>query len=196
MLEMSVRGVEDVQRRLKSLAHDIRNKVIEQATRRVALLFAAEARSRVSGSVARSIKVIRLRAAESPGNCVYIVSAGGKGGRAAHLIEFGTKEHTIAPNKDKRKRENKLRNDWTETKKMNYGGSVAELRVAHRGGAHVRTTGRLMLRIQDQFTPRAKHRGSKPQPFMRPAFDEAYGDAIDAFVKEAAKLIEELGAKA
>jgi HK97 gp10 family phage protein len=171
----------------------LRDKVIAEASRVVVKMFAEEARRRASSAVANSIKIIRLRDAESPGNVVYLVSAGGKGGRVAHLLEFGTSKHPIAPNADARKRRNKYRNEWVEV--LNRG-TTDEKRISHKAGAHIRTTGRMMLRLADNFVPRLVHHGSKPHPFMRPAFDANVDGAIDAFVKEAAKLIEELGAKA
>lgn len=166
-----VGGLSEVHSRLRGLPGELAQKVIEGATRACAAAFAREARSRCAPSIAKSIKVIRLRAAETRGNCVYLVSAG-QGSRVAHLIEWGTKRHPIAPNSANRR--------------------ARSLVQQAQGGASVRSTGRMALRIGDMFAAHVVHRGSKAKPFMTPALESAWEQALSDFVASARASIEAL----
>jgi hypothetical protein len=82
-------------------------------------------------------------------------------------VEYGTSPHIITP-----KNKKALRFEWT-----NVGGRMA-------GKSGRRSAGSKKSGANIVFFKRVKHPGTKPQPFMRPAFDQVKTYWIAQFWRE------------
>ena len=201
MLEFKVRGLEQLRRDLREVSKEIATKVIDKACRASAQYFAREARARCSSKeVAASIKVLRLPGEDDPKQFTYLVVSGKT--RVAHLIEFGTKAHSIAPNLKTRKAKNVIGHRMAGGEVITLqgpqapGASDTMTRVVNRGGASLAVIGRTALRFNGtDFRSAVKHPGARARAFMRPAFDESGDAAITEFVRTAERAFASLARK-
>lgn len=179
---VEIQGLKELKRVLKQLPTTLRDEAVLFGTKRGAQAIARIARRRcpkgvgVSSLIRRGKRkgqmrkvhlrsTIGIKKVRMPGTNVvkYLVYAGkGSARRYAHLVEFGTKRHTIK---------------------------------AH--SIHfIKRLGKPALRLpRGRFVHRVDHPGSRPRPFMRPAFDEGHAIAINEVVKGINQKIAKLGGK-
>lgn len=161
--DISIRGLDEIERRLQQLPEKLRRKAIRKALKDGSEILRAEAERNVSKIVRkRPIKndfLLFLRGPDIRGNRPRLkdavvstikVGAGDASARVGldykkvhhgHLVEFGTNEHWI--------------------------------KIKLRGK-----------------TIRLHHPGSLAQPFMRPAFDSKGKEAVDTMITQLAQAVE------
>lgn len=137
--DQTIGGGRELDDMLRTLAPKIERNIMRSALRAGANVFKKEAQATVrvnTGTLRRSL-VVSTR--QKGGTVTASVKARGKIAPHAHLVEFGTRPHKIAPKGQK--------------------------------GA---------LKIGTNVVGAVEHPGSKPKPFMRPAFDGKSGEAVQA----------------
>lgn len=175
MIESTIRikGLSELHRALQHLPEELEKKVLKGALRASARVFRDAARAKApvdDGDLKKSIRV-KSSAKKGRWRLRALVVAGDKTAFYSNMVEFGTAKHIIAARtRVQRKTRRGMRDLSLKTmNKMLYRGT---LRVDDAGS----------LRVGDKFIgPAVTHPGAAPHPFMRPAFDEQSGAAIDAF---------------
>lgn len=149
----SVRGRDEVKRRIRQTSEEIERKLLPGAARAAAKVIAQEAAERsASDEVAQAI---RVRTKREPGRVIAKVQVAGPGAYKAPWLEYGTAPHFISVDEQQRE-----------------GRSVGRINRLAKAGA---------LEIDGMFVgDTVFHPGARPHPFLRPALDTKEGEAIAA----------------
>lgn len=170
---MRIRGLSELHRTLQHLPEDLEKKVLKGALRASARVFRDAARAKApvdDGDLKKSIRV-KSSAKKGQWRLRAQVVAGDKTAFYSHMVEFGTAKHIIAARTRVQRKTRRGMRDLS-LKTMNKMLHNSSLRLDGAGS----------LRIGDKFVgPAVMHPGAAPHPFMRPAFDEQAGAAVDAF---------------
>lgn len=150
-----VGGMKELDRALSVLPDQLAQKVLRQAVAAGAGVMKREAKRRCprkTGRLAKSIKFKYKRVSRGyrRGQVIYQVGPSEKYG---HLVEFGTSPHVIKPSYSRRVRT-----------KLQTGRTIAHSGLGYKG----------------RFGKKVNHPGAAAQPYLRPAFDEGYGEIIKA----------------
>lgn len=173
MSDQVIKGGKELDAFLRSLPVKVERNIMRAALRAGAAVLREEAKANVpvdSGDLRRSIRVttsfkkgiVRAAVKTDPTIAFY-----------AQMVEYGTKPHLIKVQDSERP--------------INYRLTSKRGKLTYMS---MTTVNRNVLRIGSTFVgPVVSHPGSKPTPFLRPAFDTKSGAAIAAV---AAKIRERL----
>lgn len=162
MAAIETKGLRDLEKKLRELPAKIEKKLMRGALRAGAVVYREAARANApvaGGDLRRSIKVGSTNVKR--GQATAKVTAGDKKAYYAHIVEFGSGRF------------------YTGTKRR-IVGDKRKRRTAD-GGYIIKPSKKKALVIAGQVRTQVVHPGSRPQPFMRPAFDSASENAIAAF---------------
>jgi HK97 gp10 family phage protein len=137
--DQTIGGGRELDDALRTLTSKIQKNIMRSALRAGANVFKEAAKANAPVKSGKLRKSLAVTTSSKGGMVTAKLKARGKVARHAHLVEFGTKPHKIAPKGQK--------------------------------GA---------LKISGNIVGAVNHPGSKPKPFMRPAFDGKSSGAIQA----------------
>lgn len=171
-------GIDRVRHRLIALREAMRLKIVRSALREAGGMIRRDMRAmapRELGVLRRSIKV-RVGSIRGQKNIQYAIvgpsrrvfERGRKPTKYAHLIEGGTKKHTIRP-----KRAKALAIPQTVTARSTVYSQTTGRR---RKGKQVSLLNRRLVRS-------VRHPGTRPQPFIKPALDFNRG-TVQALIQQ------------
>lgn len=157
MADIEVKGLSELADILDQLPLELQKKAIRPALVAAAAPMEAEAKRlapQVTGGLSRGIKtVVKV----DPGIGGETYASIRSTSRISHLIEFGTALHKIA----------------TKTKKV-----MARLSASANGRGMKGKTTALGYQV---YGKEVEHPGTRPQPFLRPAFDTKHAESLRTF---------------
>jgi len=93
--EVTITGLDEIQKLLNRLPANIEANVMRGALRAGVKVIETEAKTRVPVKTGKLLKSIRISSRKRGSELKVTLKAGGKGAKHAHLVEFGTQPHVI-----------------------------------------------------------------------------------------------------
>lgn len=173
--EFSVDGLKELNAHLQDLPAKIERNILRAAVGASARFFRDKAKERVpvdTGALRNDFKV----STKAKGGVATATLTVGSNTFYAHFIEYGTASYYSGPGKRSKRRPYTIQN------------------VARSGGRSKNAL-RFEANGSTVYSEWARHPGVRPQPFMRPAFDNYNQEAITAFADYVRKRLAKEAAK-
>ena len=164
-----VKGLPEILKKLKDLPEVLKSRILSRAMRKGADLIREMAARMVpvrTGQLRNSI-LVRQPSFRMRTNITLNISADS---RIAHLVEFGTSAHPIAPRP--------MYQRVGDAIKRGYRTAEGQRPAMMIGGRFVAGT--------------VAHPGARPRPFMRPAFDQHADSVIAMVAHEVGKALDKV----
>lgn len=150
--EVEISGLKELDKLLKEFTPKLEANILRGALRAGAKVLLDKARENVPVDNGDLKNSLKLKTRNKRGALSATVTAGDKKAYYAHMIEFGTGSY--------------------------YSGSGTR---SKRSAYEIKPKKSRSLFFAGIFRETITHPGIRPQPFMRPAFDEGNQQALDAF---------------
>jgi HK97 gp10 family phage protein len=184
MAEVRIRGASDLKAFMESLPAKVEANVMRSAMRAGANVVAQEARARVPVNTGRLRESIRVTTGRKGGKVYATVKAGGQDTRKRVVTTGGGKL--------KVRYDNAYYAQWVE-----YGTAAHKIGVKYAKALALRPNKRASLGFAKRLmrsgilVEGVNHPGARPRPFLRPAIDTKYAQAVQTTAEAIRKRLQD-----